>query len=409
MPAILTWLDYDTDDRERMHRILALFRERDTRDELGVGVIRDLLADELFPGTSTIQTRLRYMLFVPWIYQGLEDEEWSSAEIAGEARRREVALVKGLLKSDDKAGIFGKLAGEKLDRLPSSVYWSGLGSWGIRKFPGSQEQYHSSVNEIYRCRADRRRRVQSAERRGEGMDAVGNYSGVTWHPQLPEPPATFPPEVEIGLTAHEAHFVIDQVTAMHRHSLLVQLLNRQPADVEFPWEHPHQGSFSAEHRQLLHHGRLFSELMHGAALLYNLMLAEKVQNQTLIDEHRDASSEWADALDLPALNVWNFGWVTDLAMKREQLIPMPTREFCQRWLASVLSSDGKLFDQSDARNLIHARETRLKGSRSRFLNQRAIDQWNGHAGMSRMNYRWLNVQRFVKDLNDALVNARARD
>jgi hypothetical protein len=55
-----------------MNRILALFRERDTRDELGVGVIRDLLADEFFPGTSTIQTRLRYMFFVPWIYQQLE-------------------------------------------------------------------------------------------------------------------------------------------------------------------------------------------------------------------------------------------------------------------------------------------------------------------------------------------------
>ena len=55
-----------------MNRILALFRERDTRDELGIGVIRDLVADELFPGTSTIQTRLRYMLFVPWIYQRLK-------------------------------------------------------------------------------------------------------------------------------------------------------------------------------------------------------------------------------------------------------------------------------------------------------------------------------------------------
>jgi hypothetical protein len=51
--------------RERMNRILALFRERDTLGELGISVIHDLLEDELFPGTSTIQTRLRYMLFLP--------------------------------------------------------------------------------------------------------------------------------------------------------------------------------------------------------------------------------------------------------------------------------------------------------------------------------------------------------
>src|SRR5437868_6221811 len=56
LAATLTWLDHDTTDRDRMNRILALFRERDTRDELGTGVIRDLIADELFPGTSTIQT-----------------------------------------------------------------------------------------------------------------------------------------------------------------------------------------------------------------------------------------------------------------------------------------------------------------------------------------------------------------
>lgn len=42
-----------------MHRILAQFKERDTRDELGLGSLRDAIADLLFPGTSTIQTRLR--------------------------------------------------------------------------------------------------------------------------------------------------------------------------------------------------------------------------------------------------------------------------------------------------------------------------------------------------------------
>ena len=52
--------------------VVNIFREQGTVDELGVGRIRDALADHLFPGTSTIQTRARYMLFVPWIYQALE-------------------------------------------------------------------------------------------------------------------------------------------------------------------------------------------------------------------------------------------------------------------------------------------------------------------------------------------------
>src|SRR6185437_11865842 len=107
LAASLTWLDHDATDRDRMNRILALFRERDTRDELGIGVIRDLIADELFPGTSTIQTRLRYMLFVPWIYQKLEQKHRDKKTFADEARRLEVAIVKALIKSgDDTAGVF---------------------------------------------------------------------------------------------------------------------------------------------------------------------------------------------------------------------------------------------------------------------------------------------------------------
>ena len=48
---------------------MALFQERESRDELGLGAIRDSIADHLFPGTSTIQTRLRYMLFIPWLFR----------------------------------------------------------------------------------------------------------------------------------------------------------------------------------------------------------------------------------------------------------------------------------------------------------------------------------------------------
>ena len=36
MPSTLTWLDHDSAERERMNRVLALFQERSTVDELGL-------------------------------------------------------------------------------------------------------------------------------------------------------------------------------------------------------------------------------------------------------------------------------------------------------------------------------------------------------------------------------------
>jgi hypothetical protein len=87
MSSTLTWLDHDAAARDRSLRILALFREQETRDELGIGGIRDAIAEPLFPGTSTIQTRLRYMLFVPWIYQDLERQRRSLGFVPHPNRR----------------------------------------------------------------------------------------------------------------------------------------------------------------------------------------------------------------------------------------------------------------------------------------------------------------------------------
>ena len=54
--------------------VVDLFREKGTVDELGLGPIRDAFADRLFPGTSTLQSRTRYWLLIPWLYLQLEAE-----------------------------------------------------------------------------------------------------------------------------------------------------------------------------------------------------------------------------------------------------------------------------------------------------------------------------------------------
>lgn len=105
MPSSLTWIDHDPTARERALRILSVFQEMESRDELGLGAIRDSFAVALFPGTSTIQTRLRYMLFVPWVYADLEKRRISPPEFAARARQMEMASVDPLLSNSDHAGI----------------------------------------------------------------------------------------------------------------------------------------------------------------------------------------------------------------------------------------------------------------------------------------------------------------
>jgi len=91
--SAFVWLDYSERERRKMLDVVDLFREHDTRDELGVGSVRDAFADMLFPGTSTIMTRARYFLLVAWTYQRLERLQVRSAEAAARARQAELNLV----------------------------------------------------------------------------------------------------------------------------------------------------------------------------------------------------------------------------------------------------------------------------------------------------------------------------
>ena len=103
----LAWLDFSESDRQKALDVIDLFREKGTVDELGIGTVRDSFADLLFPGTSTIMTRARYYLFVPWIYQRHEQKKTPSNEITHAARKDEIALVEALAKSEDIKGVIG--------------------------------------------------------------------------------------------------------------------------------------------------------------------------------------------------------------------------------------------------------------------------------------------------------------
>src|SRR4051794_29652542 len=69
MPSKIAWLDVSAEEQRRAREMLALFTQTESRDELGIGQIRDVLSDSLWPGTSVLQTRARYYLFVPWLFR----------------------------------------------------------------------------------------------------------------------------------------------------------------------------------------------------------------------------------------------------------------------------------------------------------------------------------------------------
>lgn len=252
--------------------------------------------------------------------------------------------------------MIGFRAGLHVQRLPSSVYWNGLRQWGLLRFGGSEEDYHRWLA---------RQGVRRADRVRPDAGESSESPPTNWDPNLPTPPDDFPSQIDFDLKPDEAEYLIDRAVSRGPRSLLAHLLlARRTIEQEgFPWDLPPDelnGELSA---QLLH-ARNFSDMLHGAALLYNLILAELRPDLALGEQYRTWLAEWWDMICLrrPALAAWDRKAFWTLVGAQSARVPQPTRDFVDAWLTRTLAAEtlGGLVDDRTSRQLITAREQQLK-------------------------------------------------
>ena len=395
----MTWLDFTATDRDRMRRVLDLFNEQGTVDEMGLGNVRDALSDTLFPGTSSIQTRMRYMLFVPWTYRRLESLGARRENVVNDARDAEVALIGQLRDGDDTDGVIGARSGASLQRLPSTVYWSGLVRWGIFTRPHSRASYHAHFTEWTT---------------GSGMGRADDPGVVfsrerNWHAHLPCPPRGFPRGATFELRRNEADFLQGRIMERCQGSLLAWLaVEGSDAPAEDLWTDPDALSAPGPASRPFALARRFSLHVEGMPLLYNLLLAERCRERNdsrgeLIDDYRSRIAEWGqrEAEEEPygAEALWQF-----IAERGTHARP-PQRDFVKRWGERISEiGAGAVADDDTLRRLVADREQTLKGPRARLINDSRLLDWNGSVGVGRMDFRWSRVRGLLRDLHRGLGN-----
>ncbi len=402
MQATLTWIDLTAGDRDRMRRVLDLFNEQGTLDEMGLGSLRDAISDTLFPGTSYIHTRLRYVLFIPWIYRRLEHRRTRAADVARAARRAEVDLIAPLEANPDSDGIIGVRARHTLARLPSSVYWSALTRWGIFIREQSQGWYHAHFDTLVDGRG--------ATGRADDPGVVWS-SEPHWHPRLPEPPEPFPGEASFGLTGEEADFLRGRLEERCAGTLLAWLAGRgsdRPA--KQLWDDPAALNAPAGIRADLELAKRFSLHVEGMPLLYNLLVAE--HRREVLDEEGDESSieqyraglvEWA-AHEAAEKCRFEPDKLWELVARRGRRLPSPQRTFIETWSRRIAElAPDSVADDARLRTLIADRELRLKGPRARLANRNRLMDWSPGVGVGRMDFRWVRVRQLLTDLHRGLA------
>ena len=228
-----------------------------------------------------------------------------------------------------------------------------------------------------------------------------------WHGGLPRIPDGFPETASFRLEPEEGRYLRDRILARVPRTLIAFLVDSPgaAADVDFPWEHPNYGEFPGHIREQLQHARNFSEAIHGAAYLYNLMLAEKRGAEDLVEQYRECLAEWTDEVKARARDLleWDrrrFWELVDLAGAR---VTPQTRLFVNAWLDLALSDDLPAAALAEpARRLVGDRERALKRGLSRLDNSRALELWNGAAGTGALDYRWRQARVILRDITAVL-------
>ena len=135
------FIDFSQGERNRILSTLRLLGDQTALDELGIGSVRDAYADLLFPGISTLQTRAKYFVLIPYLFaqgerlvqrgklrSGKEFLTW----LNGEEDRLVPVLVEH--SRPGETGIIGSNALKQkrtVKMKPSAIYWSGLRTLGI--------------------------------------------------------------------------------------------------------------------------------------------------------------------------------------------------------------------------------------------------------------------------------------
>jgi len=404
MSSTFAWLDVSAKERRTMLQVVDLFKEKGTVDELGIGTIRDAFADYFFPGTSTLHTRPRYLLFIAWIYLKLERDRATSAQAASRAHGLQANdLVASLERGGERSDVIGIEARGRLLRVPAEVYWGALRRFQIRIFPGSREQYHATFD---------------AMRSGSARAVIGEDGELlepgrqTWNTGIPQAPSDLWSSTTFRLTREEAEFLRERILATAPESLLAALAWK-PAfgrDIDVPWHEQIVGVAPRKLQIALGHARRFSLLMHGAALAYNLLMAEAAakagtRDSEIVDHYRDRIQTWADGEVRPIrkeLDGWNRDELWQLVAEIAPSSSVPARRFSEAWISAAIADPWGAPYQADVREVIRRREQALKGGLARLANRRALERWSGGSGLGRMTFRWPNARSILRDLADGL-------
>lgn len=402
--ADIGWIDFSPTDRNRVGSVLDLLRPEGMVDELGIGIIRDSLSNEMFPGISTIQTRAKYFFLVPYIlhdYLALSPKDRRKKSAIKFLEESEYEIMWQLADSynhEDGSGVIGitKYKPEKIARRPSAIYWNGLYTYHLIDTKGlSASIFLKQRSEL--STESLLSEVQTGDDSlGDDIDAeYENTFGI----KVPYKP-NWSTELTLDLGEDEAELLRDRILSVANEKLISRLLIDDNLWSVF-YEAQDFMEFAKiavglnlpnEIRLVLILAHDFSELMYGAHIAYNNQLQHKKYMNTYFENDWES---WKVDIKRKMLNYYSFD---PKALK--QLTASKRVAFIHRFWEQAVSgfSDHELIDK-----IISNQEAMVKGHKARIRMNKFQDvpeeSW---IGLKHLEYRFRQVKTILNDIKTGL-------
>jgi hypothetical protein len=401
------WIDFSKEHQNKVMSILDMLLKPGAVDELGISTIRDRFADIFFPGTSTIQTRAKYFFIVPWILSELEKEKGlNPQQFARKLHDEEIKLIDKLI-ADGSWGVIGVDSREKLKRKPSDIYWNGLRTYDIMKYPKlTISEYIAAACAARDANEKRKKELKLEVKDGIGdkddKDAFGAEAlGVFWSTTIPK--TNWRNDINMKLSPGEALFLKDKIitSPFSKDSLWAEILRNFSAEAINLDSYEKLGEIVKDMPEQIYGdyklASKFSRLIYGAHARYNILFFNSSGKESSV-----AKEEW-EAWKYEMLNDFDFkSWDVDELFSRLRIYDRPLRAFIRNWsdfTKSINNIDDQILD-----DFIIKREIQLKGpERSKLKNADENTNFQGNwIGISRLEYRWPNANRLLRDIIEGL-------
>ncbi len=385
----------------------ALFdKEIGVLDEVGFLSLHQRLADRFFPGTSVLHTRLRYILFVPWLMEKVASK--GGRDILERFTDAETNLVHQLKQGkDSESGIIGGRAYPRpVAQTPSVSYWTALGTWGVlrRKEDGSYPRRTEILRRLAKQQSPQGVWTHDNDELSTQDEASSPFVA------LPKPPDGFGirnESLDFNLKRSERTFIRNHLIGLKRPnsdslSLLARLVKEGVGhEADFAWAPEIAKVADSEDRIALKAAEHVAALACIGRAVYSALVEISCEK-----DHLPTSSIHRDRLQVVIHHYGRLARRFD--MKRlNNLLPKLSNDLLDilrstnDWLKNGNTSPKSLL------SVYASAEGNRKGPRARLTDTVAARQrraeWepDEHPLARPLHYRWSNVRRLLDDLQQS--------